>query len=100
MTQANHVIELLFNKSIEVINSLKQRSKIQPTDTEKLKIYGLYKQAIDGDNKIDMPYSIQYKAKAKWQAWKDNSGKTKDKAKLEYIELVASFCKKHSIKVN
>ena len=40
-------------------------------DDEKLNIYGLYKQATMGDNTTAAPgfFSLDLKAKAKWNAW-------------------------------
>lgn len=47
------------------------------TNEEKLTLYGLFKQATDGDNKAAAPWAIQLEAKAKWEAYEKNKGKSK-----------------------
>ena len=44
------------------------------TDEEKLKIYGLYKQATIGDVNTDRPGMFDLKGKAKWDAWNAQKG--------------------------
>ena len=58
------------------------------SDDKKLKLYGLYKQAIIGDINIEAPFFLDFKSKAKWKAWNEEKGKDKEVAKKEYVELV------------
>ena len=44
------------------------------SDDQKKEVYGLFKQAKEGDNTAAAPYAIQLEAKAKWQAWEDKKG--------------------------
>mmetsp|Transcript_1844 Transcript_1844/g.3044 ORF Transcript_1844/g.3044 Transcript_1844/m.3044 type:complete len:101 (+) Transcript_1844:33-335(+) len=60
------------------------------TNEEKLKVYGLYKQATQGDNTTSQPWAVQLEARAKWDAWNANKGKSKEEAMQEYIDLLAS----------
>jgi diazepam-binding inhibitor (GABA receptor modulating acyl-CoA-binding protein) len=53
-------------------------------------IYGLYKQATEGDNTKEEPSFYQLTEKAKWKAWNANKGKSKEQAKHEYVD----YCKK------
>ena len=69
-----------------------------PTNEEKLLVYGLYKQAIEGDNTKDEPWSIQIEAKAKWVSWEKNRGMNEEEAKTEYINLVESLIEKYGLK--
>lgn len=62
-----------------------------PSNEVKLKLYGLYKQAKYGNNKTEQPGMLDFKAKAKWNAWKNEAGKGKSKAKIEYIEFVNNY---------
>lgn len=52
-----------------------KKVKTRPTDQELLDIYGLYKQAMIGDNNIDKPGMLDMKGKAKWEAWNTRKGK-------------------------
>ncbi|KAL9643965.1 hypothetical protein ABK040_005433 [Willaertia magna] len=58
------------------------------TDDDKLKFYGLYKQATEGDVKGTQPYAIQFVARAKWDAWNQVKGLSSDEAKQKYVELL------------
>lgn len=62
-----------------------------PSDTDKLKLYGLYKQATVGDNTTDKPGMLDFKGKMKWQAWEDKKGLSQEEAEKEYIALVKEF---------
>lgn len=59
-------------------------------DDVKLELYGLYKQAVVGDCNTPHPgtFSLDFKAKAKWQAWNSRRGMTTDVAESKYIMLV------------
>lgn len=56
-----------------------------------LKLYGLYKQAKEGDNDQPEPGGFDFKAIAKHQAWKSLSGKRQEQAMQEYVDLVNSL---------
>lgn len=64
------------------------RLKERPSDDVLLKLYGLYKQSLEGNNRSIPAGMLDFKGKAKWNAWKLESGKGKTKAKNEYIKLV------------
>lgn len=60
------------------------------SNNNKLKIYGLFKQATVGNINTPEPsgWLSSLKTKAKWEAWKGNEGLTRDVAKREYIKLI------------
>lgn len=58
-----------FDEAVIKVKELKQR----PTDDELLELYGLYKQAIMGDNVSSKPW-IDFKARAKWESWQKRKG--------------------------
>jgi diazepam-binding inhibitor (GABA receptor modulating acyl-CoA-binding protein) len=60
----------------------------RPSNEELLQMYGLYKQATDGDVSGDRPGGFDFKAIAKYDAWAELKGKPKDEARKEYISLV------------
>ncbi len=53
---------------------------IKMSDDELLQIYSLYKQGSVGDNKTDKPGMLDFKGKAKWEAWNKQAGKSKEAA--------------------
>jgi diazepam-binding inhibitor (GABA receptor modulating acyl-CoA-binding protein) len=57
---------------------------------EKLKFYSLYKQATEGDCNIAQPWAVQLEARAKWDAWNELKGMSKEEAMQKYIDLVAA----------
>lgn len=57
---------------------------------EKLKFYSLYKQATVGDCNIAQPWAVQLEARAKWDAWNELKGMSKEEAMQKYIDLVAA----------
>lgn len=61
------------------------------TNDQLLKLYGLYKQAKEGDNTQSQPYFFQAEANAKWKAWTSEQGKTSEEAKQEYVEYALQF---------
>ncbi|XP_055384130.1 acyl-CoA-binding protein homolog [Condylostylus longicornis] len=73
-----------FNASAEKVKTFTKR----PTDEELLQIYALFKQATVGDNDTEKPGLLDLKGKAKWSAWSEKKGMSKDAAKQAYIELV------------
>jgi len=64
-----------------------------PSREDIMKIYGLYKQSTVGDVNIERPglFSFDLKAKAKYDAWAQMKGKSKDAAMREYIDLVIAL---------
>ena len=71
-----------FNKAVEEVKST------NPSQEQKLKLYGLYKQVNFGDNNEIKPWSFQVEKFYKWKAWKDNHGMSKEKAMELYVQLV------------
>ena len=57
-----------------------------------LQLYALYKQSTEGDINIDAPANpFDFVAKAKYNAWEELKGKSKDVAMQEYINLVSKL---------
>jgi diazepam-binding inhibitor (GABA receptor modulating acyl-CoA-binding protein) len=60
-----------------------------PGNDELLQLYSLYKQAREGDVNIEAPSNpFDFVAKAKYKAWVEMKGKSKEEAMKEYIELI------------
>jgi acyl-CoA-binding protein len=60
----------------------------RPSNEELLQLYSLYKQATEGDVSGERPEGFDFKAIAKFDAWEDLKGKTKEQAMKDYISLV------------
>ncbi|XP_021343158.1 acyl-CoA-binding protein-like [Mizuhopecten yessoensis] len=76
-----------FEKAAEDAKNLSQR----PSDADLLVLYGLYKQATVGDCNTDRPGMLDFKGKAKWDAWNGNKGTSQEDAKGKYVTKVESL---------
>ena len=63
----------------------------RPDNPTLLKIYGMFKQATQGDNTAKRPSFSDFVARAKWDAWSSHKGVSTDEAKRKYIELIDSL---------
>jgi diazepam-binding inhibitor (GABA receptor modulating acyl-CoA-binding protein) len=59
----------------------------QPND-RLLELYGLFKQAAEGDVSGEEPGMFDFKGAAKYDAWESRRGMTEDEAMQAYIDLV------------
>ena len=60
----------------------------RPSNVELLQLYALYKQATEGDVSGERPGGFDFKGIAKFDAWEELKGKSKEQAMQEYIDLV------------
>jgi diazepam-binding inhibitor (GABA receptor modulator, acyl-CoA-binding protein) len=60
----------------------------RPSNEELLLLYALYKQGSEGDVSGERPGGFDFKAIAKYDAWSDQKGKSKEAAVKEYVALV------------
>uniref|UniRef100_U5ES18 Putative determination of adult lifespan n=1 Tax=Corethrella appendiculata TaxID=1370023 RepID=U5ES18_9DIPT len=72
-----------FDKAAEDVKKL----KTTPSNDQLLELYGLFKQATVGDNTTAKPGLLDFKGKAKWEAWEGRKGTTKDSAMEQYVAL-------------
>ncbi|MFT4191068.1 MAG: acyl-CoA-binding protein [Comamonas sp.] len=63
----------------------------KPDNPTLLRIYGLYKQATEGDNTASKPSLGDIVARAKWDAWTARKGLSADAARQAYIDLIESL---------
>ncbi len=73
-----------FNAAVSKSKDLTKR----PSNEELLDLYALFKQATDGDVSGDRPGGFDFKAIAKFDAWANKKGLSKDQAMTEYISLM------------
>ena len=79
-------MDVQFQTYVRKVNNLKKQKLMDYDDF--IVIYGFYKQALFGDNKVVKPYWFYFHNMNKWNSWKENLGKSKIDAKKNYIELV------------
>lgn len=63
----------------------------QPSNEELLQLYALYKQATEGDVSGERPGGFDFKAIAKFDAWEELKGKSKEQAMQDYVSLVGQL---------
>ena len=73
-----------FEQAAQDVMSLPAR----PDDKTLLKLYGLYKQATEGNVKGRRPGFPDFKGRAKYDAWMRYRGKSAEWAMREYVKLV------------
>ncbi|KAL8432834.1 hypothetical protein ACSSS7_004334 [Eimeria intestinalis] len=73
-----------FEKAVEYVR--KPAGEMHPDTAQKLRFYGLYKQATEGDNSSAEPSFYQLEAKQKWKAWDELKGMSKETAQEEYVK--------------
>ena len=65
--------------------------KLSPSTTDQLNLYGLYKQATQGDVASGRPYAWDMTGRAKWDAWKARAGLASADARRAYVAAVAAL---------
>ena len=75
-------------EEFEVAAQRAQQLPIKPSNLVLLQLYGLYKQATEGNITGDRPGGFDFKAIAKYDAWAALSGKSPEEARKEYVDLV------------
>lgn len=80
-------LEATFKQATEDVKQLPEA----PDNMTKLKLYALFKQATEGDVQGKRPGFAEMIARAKWDAWNDLAGTSKDDAMRKYADLVASL---------
>jgi acyl-CoA-binding protein len=66
-----------------------------PDASELLELYALYKQGSNGDVTGSRPGMLDFKGRAKYDAWAGKKGTARDAAQRAYIELVAKLASKY-----
>lgn len=80
-------LQARFAQAQQDVNGLAER----PDNNTMLKLYGLYKQATQGDATGEQPSSFDFVRRAKFDAWSAMKGTTAEDSMRQYIELVTSL---------
>lgn len=62
-----------------------------PDTGDLLELYALFKQGTTGDVNSPRPGMMDFKGRAKWDAWEKKKGLTRDQAMAQYIALVTKL---------
>ena len=73
-----------FNTAVESV----RKTKFRVTDTQRLQLYGWYKQATGGNNTAAQPWAFQVYELAKWNAWTNCKNMSQEDAMTNYVNLV------------
>jgi diazepam-binding inhibitor (GABA receptor modulator, acyl-CoA-binding protein) len=65
--------------------------KATPSNDQLLELYALYKQATSGDVSGSRPGMIDFKGRAKFDAWAGKKGTSKNDAMSKYVALVGKL---------
>jgi diazepam-binding inhibitor (GABA receptor modulator, acyl-CoA-binding protein) len=84
------------NQQFEEAAAKSKEMTRRPANEELLRLYALYKQGSEGDVAGDRPGGFDFKAIAKFDAWEELKGMSKDKAKEEYISLVNKLLQQYA----
>ncbi len=76
----------LFEQAAKTVSAQKKFVD-QLSNDVRANIYGLFKQAKEGDNKKDKPSMLKLEESAKLKAWTEQKGKPSEQAMKEYVEL-------------
>lgn len=77
-------LEEQFNQAVKSSKELSER----PSNETLLRLYALFKQALEGDVSGERPGGFDFKGAAKYDAWKELIGKASEETMQEYIDLV------------
>ena len=67
-----------------------------PSNAQLLELYSLYKQATLGDVTGQRPEPLDFKARAKFDAWATRKGTTRAAAMAAYVSLVDKLTRQHA----
>ena len=73
-----------FKTAMEEVKKLPTR----PDNETLLKLYSLFKQSTEGDVSGQRPGFADFKGRAKYDAWAELKGKSREKAMEDYIDFV------------
>jgi diazepam-binding inhibitor (GABA receptor modulator, acyl-CoA-binding protein) len=75
-------------KKFEAASHEAKQLPSRPDNATLLRLYSLFKQGKEGDVSGDPPGFTDFKGRAKYDAWAELKGISKEKAMQDYIDLV------------
>ncbi len=84
------------NQKLQEAAEKSRQLPTRPSNEELLQLYALYKQATEGNASGERPGGFDFKAIAKFDAWKALEGMSEDQAAKCYIDFVDELHKKYT----
>ncbi|KAI8335726.1 acyl CoA binding protein-domain-containing protein [Chlamydoabsidia padenii] len=82
-------VQLQFSRALTVVRSLSMGdAHWRPSTQDKLRLYGLYKQALEGECHVARPSSRLVVLHAKWKAWDQLGQLSSLEAQMQYVALL------------
>lgn len=81
-----------FQNAVSASQALTKR----PSNEELLDLYALFKQSTEGDVTGDRPGGFDFKAIAKYDAWAEKKGLSKEQSMQNYVALVSRLKEQYS----
>ncbi|KAL1636899.1 hypothetical protein SLS56_000994 [Neofusicoccum ribis] len=93
-------VDRVFSHALNTVNKIRIGSEKPPSQV-RLKLYGLYKQSMEGDvdgimERPDGDDEQSKRAQEKWDAWKQQSGLSRTEAKRRYITTLIDTMHKYA----
>ncbi|KAF1844486.1 uncharacterized protein K460DRAFT_335227 [Cucurbitaria berberidis CBS 394.84] len=93
-------VDRVFSHALNTVNKIRTGSQKPPSAT-RLRLYGLYKQAMEGDvdGIMERPEGngdIEQRAREKWDAWKQQNSLSRTEAKRRYITTLIETMHKYA----
>ncbi|KJX94069.1 acyl-CoA binding protein [Zymoseptoria brevis] len=97
-------VDRVFGHALNTVNKIRPGSS-KPPSSDRLALYGLYKQSMEGDVESiasrptaqkGMPADSLKREQEKWDAWKANQGLSRTEAKRRYIEKLIDTMHKYA----
>lgn len=78
-----------FEETVHFVQN--SEGEVQLSNEQKLQMYALYKQATEGDVSGKKPGMMDFVARAKYSAWEELKGQSKEQAMKKYINEVEAL---------
>ncbi|CAO2648684.1 Nn.00g079510.m01.CDS01 [Neocucurbitaria sp. VM-36] len=93
-------VDRVFSHALNTVNKIRTGSQKPPSAT-RLRLYGLYKQAMEGDvdGIMERPEGhgeVEHRAREKWDAWKQQNNLSRTEAKRRYITTLIDTMHKYA----
>ncbi|PVF93197.1 ACBP-domain-containing protein [Serendipita vermifera] len=98
MADEQDLIDLQFDRAVEMVQGLPKNGPIQTGYEEKLAMYSLYKQATVGNVQTPRPGMFDMLGRAKYDAWAKQKDLGTREAKWQYVQTLMKVLRKYSDK--
>jgi acyl-CoA-binding protein len=96
---AKSALEQRFDELVSRIRSLPDDGAAQPPAALKLELYGLFRQARDGDAPKKAPGGFNFLGGLKHSAWLANQGMAREEAMRRYIAAIEAFARERGVEI-